>query len=244
MRRVKWRAVWLVCWAAFLIADMIFDLRARLSALVVDTEKGAPGLFHSRLQTILLVIFVAVALSPLLWPLAKRWFLKDKLKEGQKAEAPPIDRDPRDASLAEALGYLVDRSAWGAGSEAGQPVDARLREAATMIEEAARRGRLDIRGVPPGGAARRSITADHWLTAGIDLDGTLDPAGTGGRTVARDAQAADRVTDRGPAFDHLVIDREALERLWPPDSAWRRTGRATVRGVRKGLRRRGAGEKA
>lgn len=233
MMRVKWRAVWLVCWALILVADLFFDLRAQISALVVDAEKGAPSLFHSRLQTILLVVFVVVALAPLLWPLAKRWFLK----EGPKPA--PVERDPRDASLAEALGYLVDRSAWGAARQPSEPEVARLREAAQLIEEAARRGRLDIRGMPPGGAARRSITADHWLSAGIDLQGTLDPAGTGGRTAPRDTQAEDRAA----VFDHLVVDRDALTKLWPPDNAWRRTSRATVRGVRKGFRR-GDTEKA
>jgi hypothetical protein len=227
MMRVKWRAVWLVCWTVFLVADGVFGLRAKLSALLVSTEAGEPGLFYARVQTILLAVFIVVALSPLLWPLAKRWFLK----EGPKRAA-AIERDPRDASLAEALGYLVDCSAWGAGRTDADEA-ARLRAAAALVEEAARRGRLDIRGVPPGGDARRSITADHWLSAGIDLPATLDPSGTGGRTTAREQQEA----PAAPAYDHLVVDREALMKLWPPDNVWRRTSRATARGVKRGFGR-------
>ncbi len=228
MMRVKWRAVWLVCWTLFLVADSVFGLRAKLSALLVSSEAGEPGLFYTRVQTILLAVFILVALSPLLWPLAKRWFLK----EGPK-RATAIERDPRDASLAEALGYLVDRSAWGAGRDADEDPDARLRAAAALVEEAARKGRLDIRGVPPGGDTRRSITADHWLSAGIDLAATLDPSGSGGRTAARAGTGA----EAGPAYDHLVVDRDALSRLWPQDNVWRRTGRATTRGVKRGFRR-------
>jgi hypothetical protein len=241
MMRVKWRAVWLVCWALILIADLFFDLRAQLAALVVRAETGEPSLFYSRVQGALLVVFVLVALSPLLWPLAKRWFVKD----APKRAAAEVERDPRDASLAEALGYLVDRSAWGAGRAADgsrngdEDEAARLRAAAALIEEAARKGRLDLRGVPPGGSARRSITADHWLSAGIDLTATLDPAGTGGRTAARDAQAGPsaQAGRDAPVYDHVVVDRAALAKQWPPDNVWRRTGRATARGIGQSLRR-------
>lgn len=229
MMRVKWRAVWLVCWTLFLVADVFFDLRAKLSSLVVSAETGQPGLFHSRLQTILLVVFILVALSPLLWPLAKRWFVK----EGPKRTAAAIERDPRDASLAEALGYLVDRSAWGAGRDAEEDESTRLRAAAALVEEAARKGRLDIRGVAPGSETRRSVTADHWLSAGIDLDATLDPAGTGGRTAAREPTGG----NEAPGYDHLVVDRDDLMKLWPVDNVWRQTSRATARGVRRGFSR-------
>jgi hypothetical protein len=77
------------------------------------------------------------------------------------------------------------------------------------------------------------VTADHWLSAGIDLAATLDPSGSGGRTAARAGTGAEAAL----AYDHLVVDRDALSKLWPPDNVWRRTGRATTRGVRRGIGR-------
>jgi hypothetical protein len=228
MKRVKWRAVWLVCWTVFLVADVFLDLRAKMTALVAGAEEAEPGLFYDRVQTALLVVFVLVALSPLLWPLVQRWFLKS---------APPrataLERDPRDAGLAEALSYLAHRSAWGAAREASE--DDLLREAAATVEDAARKGRIEIRGAAPKSGTREPLTADYWLSASIDLPATLDPAGTGGRTRARGGGEA---LQRVPVYEQLVVDRAALMRLWPADNVWRRTSRATTRGVRQGFRRK------
>ena len=46
MKRVKWRAIWLVCWALILIADFLFGLRTLLSSLVTGAELDDPDVFH------------------------------------------------------------------------------------------------------------------------------------------------------------------------------------------------------
>jgi hypothetical protein len=223
--RIRWRAVWLVCWTLFLVADSLFNIRGRLTSLVAGVERGHPDVFYLRLQTGLLVVFVVVALAPLVWPLVKRW-----LVVGATRPAAPIARDPRDVTLAEALGYLAHQSAWGARRAAAGPT--LLQDAATLIEDAARKGRLELRGMPPGGSAREAITGDYWLTAGIDLAATIDASGGGGRTAAHDPGRG----RQAPVYDAVVVDRRALAALWPPDNVWRRTGRATVRGVAQGVR--------
>ena len=154
MKHVKWRTIWLVCWALILIADFLFGLRTHVSSLITGAELDEPDVFHYRLQTGLLVVFVIVALAPVVWPFLQRLFV-DK----PATKPVEIERDERDFSLAEALSYLVHQSAWGAGRDATE--DERLREAAGILEEAVRKGRLGLRGVPPGGSSRETITADY-----------------------------------------------------------------------------------
>ncbi len=225
MKRVKWRAIWLVCWALILIADLFFELRTKVSSLITGAELDEPDLFHNRLQTGLLVVFVVVALAPVVWPLAQRLFVVKSPKKTVR-----LERDERDFSLAEALSYLVHRSAWGADREAGE--DELLRDAAAVLEEAARKGRLGVRGVPPDGTSRQSITADYWLTAAIDVAATIDGANSGGQTTVR-GKKQDRMDS---AYHALVVDRAELMKLWPPDNVWRRTSRATARGLAQSVR--------
>lgn len=225
MKRVKWRAIWLVCWALILIADFVFGLRTHLSSLITGAELDEPDVFHYRVQTGLLVVFVIVALAPVVWPLLQRLFVVTAPKKPVE-----IERDERDSSLAEALSYLVHQSAWGAGRDTTE--EEGLRDAAGTVEEAARKGRIKLRGVPPGGASRQAITADYWLSAGIDLVATLDGSGSGGQATARDKQQGRHI----PVYQALVVDREALMKLWPPDNAWRRTSRATARGLAQSVK--------
>jgi len=220
MKRVKWKGIWLVCWTLFLIADMFFEFRTQLSSLIRGAEQEETSVFHHRLQTALLVLFVVVALAPLVWPLARRWFV---LQPARKLER--IERDIRDASLAEVLSYLIHQSAWGAGCTATE--DERLRDAAGVLEEAARKGRLSVRGLPPGGTSRELISTDYWLSAGIDLAATIDSSGTGGQTEARHKERGQKIQ----VYRALVVARDELMKLWPPDNIWRRTGRATARGL-------------
>lgn len=235
MKRVKWRALWLVCWALILIADLFLDLRVQLSSLITGAELDEPDLFHNRLQTGLLVVFVVVALAPVVWPLARRLFVVSPTKKPAR-----IERDERDFSLAEALSYLVHRSAWGV-DRSGRTVneDELLRDAAGILEDAARKGRLGVRGVPPDGSSRESITADYWLSAAIDIAATVDSSNNGGQAMARDKKNGKRIA----IYQALVVDRTELMKLWPPDNVWRRTGRATARGlvqsVRMGQRKSG-----
>ena len=79
---------------------------------------------------------------------------------------------------------------------------------------------------------RQAITADYWLTAGIDLAATLDRSSGGGQATARDKQQDGQI----PVYQALVVDRDALVKLWPPDNAWRRTSRATARGLAQSVR--------
>ncbi|MEM7124553.1 MAG: hypothetical protein AAF563_24980 [Pseudomonadota bacterium] len=225
MKRVKWRAIWLVCWALILIADFLFGLRTHLSSLVTGAELDEPDIFHYRLQTGLLVVFVVVALAPVVWPILQRLFV-------EKTPTKPVEleRDERDASLAEALSYLVHQSAWGAARDTAD--EDGLQDAADLLEEAARKGRLHVRGVPPGGTSRETVTADYWLSAAIDMVATLDGTGSGGQGVARDKKKGGHI----PIYQAMVVDREALKKLWPPDNAWRRTSRATARGLAQSVR--------
>ena len=174
MKRVKWRAIWLVCWALILIADVLFGLRTHLSSLITGAELDEPDVFHYRVQTGLLVVFVIVALVPVVWPLLQRLFVVTPPKKPIE-----IERDERDVSLAEALSYLVHQSAWGAGRDGAE--EDGLREAADLLEDAARRGKLRVRGVPPGAASRESVTSDYWLSAAIDMAATLDGSSSGGQ---------------------------------------------------------------
>ena len=81
--------------------------------------------------------------------------------------------------------------------------------------------------------------ADYWLSAAIDVAATVDSSNNGGQAMARDKGNGKRIA----IYHALVVDRAELMKLWPPDNVWRRTGRATARGlvhsVRMGQRKPG-----
>lgn len=225
MKRVNWRFVWLICWALFLVADQFLDLRARITAAISGSEAADPGAFHYRVQTALLVGFVIVALVPLLWPLLRR-----RLFSQAAPPASRIEQDPRDLSAAEAIAYLIHRSAWAAGQNDDE--QALTAAAVRLLEDAARKARVSLRGVAPGGSSREPIPPDYWLSGGIDTAATLDPAGSGGQTGPRAETQSGKRERALPVYTSLVMGRDDLMRLFPPDNFWRRSGRAAVRGLR------------
>ncbi|MEM9684443.1 MAG: hypothetical protein AAF942_14320 [Pseudomonadota bacterium] len=232
--RVNWKAIWILCWGGFLIADQLFRLRPKFSRWIADTESKTPDVFYQRLEVTLLVAFVIVAVSPLLLPVLKRWILPKS-----STDSAPKWRDARDLSAWEALTYISEASAW---SRARDDEDSllRLKAATEVLEAAVKKGDLTLRGHRPGNDGYEIIPRDYWRSAGIDLSATIDPAGSGGTSEIRIKTKG----HKAPIYQALVVDRAAVEKRWPPDNTMRRLGRGTWRGLAwsVGRRRRPKGD--
>lgn len=240
--RLNWKAVWLTVWFGFLIADQFLNLRAAIVDLVTSTEAASPDVFHRRIQTALLALFILIAVAPLTWTLLRRWFFHpapaERIEPSRPVEPEPeiaIVRDPRDISAAEAVAYIAEDSAWARTYEG--PEEERPAEAARALEQAARDGRVTLRGRRAKSQGYlEPIDRAYWSGAALDLDATLAAEGNGGVTTPTRTGGP-----RPPVYDHLVVDRESVEKRWPRDNVWRKSGRATVRGMAwsVGLRRKG-----
>ncbi len=228
---INWKAIWVLCWGSFLVADQVFRLRPKLSKWLSTSESQTPDVFYQRLEFGLLAAFIIVAVAPFVLPPLKRWILP---------KAPGTDgprwRDARDVSVWEALTYIAEGSAWARGREESEDSLTRLKAAADAFETAVRKGDLVLRGHRPKSDSYEIVDVDYWRTAGIDLAATLDPMGSGGKSEPRL-----KVRGQKPLiYSSLVADRASVEKLWPPDSTLRRLGRGTVRGLAwsVGMRRR------
>lgn len=228
--RINWKAIWILCWGSFLVADQIFRLRPKFSRWISASESQTPDVFYQRIEVALLAFVVIVAIVPFLLPLLKRWiFPRSTVADG------PRWRDTRDVSVWEALTFIAEGSAWARARDDADTL-ARLKAAAAEFEAAIRKGELVLRGHRPGGESYEIIDAAYWRTAGIDLGATLDPMGSGGTSQLRERVRG----QKSPIYSALVVDRASVEKRWPPDTTLRRMGRGTWRGLAwgVGLRRR------
>lgn len=228
--RINWKAVWILCWGSFIVADQLFRLRPKISRWIADTESATPDVFYQRLEIALLAFVVIVAIVPFVLPPLKRWIVpKSAGSDGQRW------RDPRDVSVWEALTYISEASAWARARDDEEAL-VRLKAAAAEFEAAVRKGELVLRGHRSGGDTYEIIPTDYWRIAGIDLGATIDPLGGGGKSVLR-TQARSL---KAPVYEALIADRASVEKRWPPDTTLRRMGRGTWRGLAwsVGLRRR------
>lgn len=232
--RVNWKAIWLLCWGGFLVADLLFRLRPKLSRWVADTESKTPDVFYQRLELTLLAAFFIVAISPFLLPLLKRWILP-----GPSGGDIPKWRDARDLSVWEALTYISETSAWSRARE-DEETNVRRKAALETFENAVRKGDVTLRGHRPGNQGYEIIPRDYWRSAGIDLDATTEPNGSGGTSEIRLKAKGHKL----PIYQALVVDRASVEKRWPPDTAMRRMGRGTWRGLAWSVGRRRRGKRA
>jgi hypothetical protein len=228
--RINWKAIWILCWGSFLVADQLFRLRPRLTRWFSDSESKTPDVFYQRVEIGLLALVVVIAVAPFVLPPLKRWILPTSASpEGTQW------RDARDVSVWEALTYVAEASAWSR-SRAEEDGLTRLKAAAAAFEAAVAKGEIVLRGKRPRSEAYEIIDADYWRSAGIDLGATIDPLGSGGKSETRVRARA----QKGLVYTSLVADRAAVEKRWPPDNTMRRIGRGTRRGLAwsVGLRRR------
>lgn len=228
--RINWKAIWILCWGGFLVADQFFQLRPKLTRWFGDSESQTPDVFYHRLELALLAAVVIIAVAPFVLPPLKRWILPRP--PGDDA---PRWRDARDVSVWEALTYISEASAWARARD-DEDALTRLKAAALAFEAAIKQGDLVLRGQRPGHDVYEIIDTDYWRVAGIDLGATIDPMGSGGKSELRLRARA----QKAPVYNALITDRASVQKHWPPDSTMRRVGRSTWRGLAwsVGLRRR------